>query len=207
MSLAVTSQPHAIVREKHLSENVWIRKPKPGQHVLEKMSDLSDARHLHVHRNVKGTICSGKQDYDITDQDGKLMYKAVEDSHCCCVHCCGPARAYKIIVKDPLGLELLQFHRPVRCSDTCLCCCGCGLMRMRVTEACSDVVIGDVKQRCTFIREKFDVTELVENEQTTLIGPSVTCRCFANMTFQIIDDKNSEVGEIWKRWKGAPNEN
>ena len=45
-------QPHGIVREKHLSENIWIKKLKK-QTYQEELQELLFVRELHINRKIK----------------------------------------------------------------------------------------------------------------------------------------------------------
>lgn len=65
--------------------------------------------------------------FTIYDQNGQVVFYALEDSDCCARQCCGPSRSFDMKILDIYQNEVIHIYRPLACQS---CCCFCCLMVM-----------------------------------------------------------------------------
>ena len=117
MEMPITQQPSSgFSTELKNPDNL------PGLDKLAYLNEVTVKQDRARFLEVAG-LWEHKNRYTVSDQDGTVLYVLKEDSDCCTRIYCGNVRDFRMTLEDTEGQVLLDFDRPLRCSDCC--CSGC----------------------------------------------------------------------------------
>ncbi|KAL1271508.1 hypothetical protein QQF64_030524 [Cirrhinus molitorella] len=129
--------------------------------------------------------------YEIKNSIGQEIYHAKEESDCFIRNIFGPARAFKMHIKDHMDQEVIQMHRPMRCF----------LSELEV-QAPPGVTIGYVKHEWSFL-PKFSILGPSNEMLLTINGPFIPFKCCDDIDFEVIGLVGEQiVGRITKQQSG-----
>eukprot|EP00062_Callorhinchus_milii_P000270 gi/632934143/ref/XP_007901083.1/ PREDICTED: phospholipid scramblase 2-like isoform X1 [Callorhinchus milii] len=173
--------------------------PEAGQqlHGLRPLQQLHQLC-ITAKAELQGPTCDPARCYTITNQTGRQLYVASEDTSCLCLNLCGPARSCCIKIYNHQSEEVLHFIRPFRVDA---CCFGCCLMEMSVFNSRKEL-IGSVKQRWSMFTPLLEVCDPEGCGIMKIHGACCPCRCSADQEFQVTSRIGNRLGLIWKRWRG-----
>ena len=155
----------------------------------------------------------GSSDLKMTDHEIQalpLAYQVPENSGACCRQCCGPARSFKMMVRDPTNPHhpLIRMRRPWACNVNVAGLCVCCPSTMFVSTG-EYHPIGSVAQseRCFDCHKWLDVMGPDDHKVFDLragccaCGPNWCCRRYV---FDIIRPRSgNKVGEIANVYPGV----
>lgn len=108
----------------------------PGLEKLVTVQDLFVKQDIQALEALSGGCCEFNNKYKVLNQDGHLVYNAVEESGACFRCCCAPHHSFKVAFTDENGKQVALLDRPFKCTGCCpalLPCC-----RSRATVAMGD---------------------------------------------------------------------
>eukprot|EP00095_Tigriopus_kingsejongensis_P007488 maker-scaffold580_size130538-snap-gene-0.22 protein:Tk07488 transcript:maker-scaffold580_size130538-snap-gene-0.22-mRNA-1 annotation:"hypothetical protein DAPPUDRAFT_211709" len=179
--------------------------------------DKSDKIVVQQITGISETCCcccdyEDENEFEIYDNFGAVILKAVEQSNCLSRQCCEQLRGFQLNIRDRQGNEVIHVRRPFRCNN--IFCCPCLNQEMEV-EFPKGNVIGKVDQKIAF-SPKYDISDGNGDVVYTITGPSAckrSCRkcccrfwtkcfcCGRDIEFDILS-QGKKVGVIAKRWAG-----
>jgi len=142
--------------------------------------------------------------YKIKNEFGQDMMFAAEMSDCCQRQCCGPNRAFELVINDMANNLVLKVTRPFSCMPSlCNCCC---MPTMQVQNGQTGVQIGDIRMSWSAC----GANNWFPNEFTlydAVGAPFCTCHspCCEPWTFNIMQNEQI-VGQISKKFSGLAKE-
>ncbi|XP_071798916.1 phospholipid scramblase 3-like isoform X1 [Asterias amurensis] len=164
-------------------------------------ADLGVLKHtdrVNVQQTVEsvGAGCDVTNTYILTTDKGEQLFLAIEETSCCSRFWCGPARAFRISLRNHNGEDVIRFVRPTRCDA---CCCPCCMMELMVQTPIGDV-IGYVKQTWSLFGVVLKIEDSDKNPLMSLRTSCCPCRCFKDMEVQVECIATDGVGLIRKQW-------
>jgi len=131
----------------------WVQTPDvacdiPGLEKLVVVQDLFVKQDIQALEALSGGCCEFNNKYKVLNEQGNLVYNAVEESGTCCRCCCAPHHTLKVAFTDENGKQVALLDRPFKCTGCCpafLSCC-----RSRAT-----VAMGDDQKIKSFIYQPF----------------------------------------------------
>ncbi|XP_059082980.1 phospholipid scramblase 1-like isoform X2 [Tigriopus californicus] len=153
-----------------------------------------------------------ENEFEIYDNFGAVILKAVEHSNCLTRQCCEQLRGFSMDIRDRQGNEIVRVVRPFRCNN--IFCCPCFNQNMHI-EYPKGNVIGSIEQRIS-LYPKYNVCDSKGDAIYTIEGPSACkrscrrcccsfwmkcCCCSRDIEFNILED-GEKVGVIAKRLAG-----
>ncbi|CAF1070193.1 unnamed protein product [Rotaria sordida] len=184
-----------------------------GLQYLAQLDTLMAIQEPSVMQTITGL--SSAQRFHILNQQGQLVFYAVEnESDTCHRWCCGANRAFVIHVFDQMNQEIIRISREFKC---CVGCCWCASGSCCAHEAFIEsppgVHIGTVRQTRSFWRGHLSLTDAGGNEHLRVIGPCCICQgvfcCCCENKFTIYGAENNgdgELGAIYKEYAGFVNQ-
>jgi len=169
-----------------------------GLEYLSQVDQLLIQQQVELMEVLVGIETNNK--YLIKNSMGQQVYFAKESSDCCSRQCCGPIREFDMKIKDNLERDVINIHRPLRCS--CCCCC---LQELEVMG--SSGLLGTIIQEFSFFIPEFTVKNAAGEAVLKITGPCLACNCCSDVDFEIWTvDKSVQVGKITKQWTGLVRE-
>jgi len=170
---------------------------------LEYLKDVSEIK-IEEEASLLETLVAYEtgNEYKIKNDDGQTVYTAEEDSGCLCRNCCGPIRPFEMRIKDGNGREVINMHRPYRCTS---CVYLCFLQSMKIKSSITGETLGKISQKWHPIYPRFSIMDgsFFREEKLQVHGPFWTMSCLCqDIKFQILDTEGNEIGEIYKERAG-----
>merc|ERR1719419_985050 len=127
----------------------WIPTPNvecsiPGLEKLVVVEGLFVKQDIEALEALSGGCCEFNNKYKVLDEQGNLVYNALEQSGACCRCCCAPHHTLTVAFADENGKQVALLDRPFKCTGCCPACFSC--CRSRAT-----VVMGDDQKIRSFI--------------------------------------------------------
>ncbi|XP_072180162.1 phospholipid scramblase 1-like [Diadema setosum] len=199
----VTSQPRRDVESVELRN--WASRSHEdsasfyNRKLQRALRDLAGVDEINVKQKAEtvGSSCTGVNEYYIVTPDGNVLYNAVEETTCCSRCWCGPARSFRMSVRNAANEEVLLIVRPHRCDA---CCCPCCLMSAMV-QSPGGYVLGYTRQKWSFCGATFSISGREDRQLATMESECCPCRCCTSMDITILSRVGQE-GAITKRWGG-----
>lgn len=142
--------------------------------------------------------------YSVSDQAGNKMFHAFEQSDCLARQVCDSLRPFTVYLKDTSGKEILNFERPLRCTQIGCCLCLPQELRIRTPDG---RLLGTVLQNCAIFASKFTIKDATGKSVLKIHGPWLPCafRC-QGITFELRSLNGSRIGAISKEFGGIVRE-
>nr|XP_023411209.1 phospholipid scramblase 2-like [Loxodonta africana] len=164
----------------------------PGLESLTQVNQLLVCQNIEVLEVF--TCLETNNKYEVMNNQGQRIYFADEKSNWFLRHLCGPLRPFTMTIYDTVGRDVITLHRPLRC-----CCCS---QKLKV-EAPPGTTIGYVYQYWHPFLPKFKIKNENKEDIMKIRGPSLRCRCFRNIDFNLLSlDEEMVIGKISKQWAG-----
>jgi len=102
----------------------WVPTPNvacniPGLEKLVTVQDLFVKQDIQALEAISGGCCEFNNKYKVLNENGNLVYNAVEDSECCCRCCCAPHHTLSVTFTDENGKSVAVLDRPFKCTGCC----------------------------------------------------------------------------------------
>ncbi|XP_070381983.1 phospholipid scramblase 2-like [Dermacentor albipictus] len=138
--------------------------------------------------------------YVVKNTMGQFIFMAHEKSSLASRCCCGSCRPFEMSLLDYRSVEVLRLYRPLRCADSCCFCC---LQEMEVHSP-PGIIIGSIKQDCSFIFPYFSIRDSSGNVVLRITGPCCTSSiCCNDVVFDITTrDGITKIGQLSKNFNG-----
>jgi len=119
----------------------WVPTPDvacniPGLEKLVTVRDLFVKQDIQALEALSGGCCEFNNKYKVLNEDGNLLYNAVEDSDTCCRCCCAPHHTLSVTFTDENEKSVAVLDRPFKCTGCCPALFSC--CRSRATVAMGD---------------------------------------------------------------------
>jgi hypothetical protein len=116
----------------------WMRTPQmkcsiPGLEKLMAVQDLYVKQDIQALEALSGGCCEFNNQYKVLNENGHLVYNAVEESDACFRCCCAPHHTLKVMFSDENGKTIAMLDRPYRCTGCCPALLPCCRSRATVT--------------------------------------------------------------------------
>ncbi|CAF1145091.1 unnamed protein product [Didymodactylos carnosus] len=193
---------------------VWMTKPPNGNALsyLQDLDSLLAKQVVSLTQMITGFDTQIK--FGIFNSSGQQVFYAFEESDTCERMCCGKQRGFVLHIVDNTNQEIIRIRRDFKCfSGSCFgwfaCCNAC--IHEVIVESPPGVVIGTVRQKCSFCRPHFDLKDATGNKILSIIGPYCVCDgpyccCCENKFTLFGSDDVKEIGAIHKKYAGFINE-
>lgn len=168
-----------------------------GLEYLAQIDQLMIKQVVELFEMFTGFETSNK--YKVQNTMGQEVYKAVEKSDFCSKQCCGPNRAFEILLGDNLNRQVISAKREFTCT-ICPCFSSCR-HTLEVTSPLTNETFGFVKQNFFCCTPSFSIYDANMTEIFQMTGPCVTCGC-TDRVFEITDLNGTKCGAITKKWTG-----
>jgi len=119
----------------------WMPTPQvacdiPGLEKLIVVKDLFVKQDIQALEALSGGCCEFNNKYKVLNENGNLVYNALEESETCCRCCCAPHHTLKVSFTDENGKQVALLDRPFKCTGCCPAIFSC--CRSRATVAMGD---------------------------------------------------------------------
>ncbi|CAF1245455.1 unnamed protein product [Rotaria sp. Silwood1] len=173
-----------------------------GLQYLAHLDTLMALQEPSVVQTITGLASA--QRFQILNEQGQLVFYAVEDeSDTCHRWCCGANRAFVIHVFDQMNQEIIRISREFKC---CVGCCWCASANCCAHEAFIEsppgVNIGTVRQTRSCWRGHLSLRDAGGNEHLRVIGPCCICQGI----YAGEGNDETELGAIYKEYAGFVNQ-
>lgn len=168
-----------------------------GLEYLSQVDQLMVKQVIEMFEMFTGFETSNK--YKVQNSMGQEVYKAVEKSDFCQKQCCGPNRAFEILMGDNLNRQVISAKREFACT-ICPCFSSCR-HKLVVSSPITNEVFGYVKQNFFCCEPSFSIYDVNETEIFRMTGPCIQCGC-NDRVFKICDLNGTVCGSITKKWSG-----
>ncbi|CAF3388433.1 unnamed protein product [Rotaria sp. Silwood1] len=150
--------------------------------------------------------------FDIYDDKKIRILQALETSTFWQRFCCTTKRRFELRILDNVNQDIILIKRPLKCcSGCCWCACSRCCSQEVIVESPPGTLIGTVSQEGSCCRSVFAIKDDNDNHILTVRGPLVRCdgplSCCCETKFTLIgSDGNTEIGAIYKKYRGFLNE-
>lgn len=170
-------------------------------------SYLMSATSFHVKQKVEllevlvGWETANK--YTVKDNSGNKVFYVGEETDCCNRNICGKARPFTLIVKDPRGMDVMRFERPLDCG----CCFGLFCPSVVTVSLPNGQKLGTVEEECDLLYPRYALKNATGQTVLKIKGPlcPMAFGCGPVM-FQVTTPDDISVGTISKEWGGLVRE-
>lgn len=157
------------------------------------------------------TGCEMANRYKVEDAtNGKDLLNLRENSNCCMRRCCGSNAPFEMEFYDTSKNKLgLKFDKPYRCTDA-RCCWPCGFWYWCGCVQEMDIMagskkVGYIKEQygtwcCTGYWSAYDDEGHERLRVSTNCCEFFQCCCCNDITFEIKDHNDEEIGTLAKKW-------
>jgi len=119
----------------------WVPTPNvecsiPGLEKLVVVEGLFVKQDIEAMEALTGGCCEFNNKYKVFNEQGNLVYNALEKSGFCCRCCCGPHHTLTVAFTDENGKQVALLDRPYKCTGCCPACFS--FCRSRATVAMGD---------------------------------------------------------------------
>lgn len=91
----------------------------PGLEKLVVVQDLYVKQDIQALEALSGGCCEFNNKYKVLNENGNLVYNAVEESETCCRCCCAPHHTFQVAFSDENGKQVALLDRPFKCTGCC----------------------------------------------------------------------------------------